>query len=355
MASKSKQGRRKDEGQHRTVALNVWRIGKALDDMHLAWTSEKPDCLVSRATWQRLRSTGRVSLTKASQIADFLGIELEDLLLPEESGDVSRFSWPEHPEWEIIEGSAPWERTSNGLYFFRCKVRHKHLGDETRPVYGRARVYDLTRVPDNQRSGMREQLTRHPLVCRQLAQFSQFIGNLSVAPIAGEKIWWVVDEWIDGVELTEVMREGPLAPGRLHDLMRQVAEGLEILHQHDIVLRELSPRHLLVDSDEQVRFTELDLAKLLSGAKTVAAEWPVDPYRAPEVESGIATPQADYFSWAMMFLHAATGDSTLSPREVDALDSIRPSKELKGLLRKCLSPMRSKRPRSVAELLAALQ
>ena len=125
-----------------------------------------------------------------------------------------------------------------------------------------------------------------------------------MAPIAGEKIWWVVDEWIDGVTRTEIMGEGPLALGRLRDLMRQVAEGLEVLHQHDIVLRELSPSRLLVDSNEQIRFTELDLAKLLSGAKTVAAEWPVDPYRAPEVECGTATPQADYFSWAMMFLRS---------------------------------------------------
>lgn len=336
-----------------SVALNRFKIDAVLKKRGLTWTSEKPGCLVSRATWHRLNHGQRISREKAVQIAEFVELELSELLVPDDQE--SMFEWPEHPEWEIIEASAGWDWTSNGLYFFRCKVRHKHLGDEVRPVYGRARVYDLTRVPDNQRREMREQLTRHPLVCRQLSRFCQFIRNLSVAPIADERIWWVVDEWIDGFTLTEVMRDGPLAAERLRDLMRQVAEGLDVLHQQDIVLRELNPSRLLVDCDGQVRFTELDLAKLLTGAKTVAAEWPVDPYRAPEVESGIATPQADYFSWAMMFLHAATGDLTLSSREVDAVDSIRPLKELKGLLRKCLSPMRSKRPRSVAELLAAIQ
>ena len=57
---------------------------------------------------------------------------------------------------------------------------------------------------------------------------------------------------------------------------------------------------------------------------TVSADWPDDPYRAPEVEGGVADATTDLFSWARILLHAAASslngmvDVTTSSSRSDA-------------------------------------
>ena len=196
--------------------------------------------------------------------------------------------------------------------------------------------------------------TRHPQICRELSDCPYLVKNVSVLPVAGENFWWVVDEWFPSETLQERITEGPLPTPVAAMVMRQVACGLQALHEHGVVLRELAPLRVLVSADDSVRLTDLDLAKLLLRGKTVSADWPIDAYRAPEVENRRATPQADYYSWAVILLHAVTGDFTIACHDRQVLKGLDLPEKLKRVLQKCLSPMPSKRPRSGDELLEAL-
>lgn len=336
------------------VYLDTAKLHTLLRDRGESWGTAKG---ISESSWRNVAQDLGVFPKTAKRIADYLKRPLAELLRP--STDNIRdgeFRWPEHPEWTVVDGSrSNWDYTSNGLGYFRCQVRHRYVGDDKHPEFGRARFYDLTGVSESDRSQLRERLTRHAQVCRELAACPQLIRNKSVLPVAEESFWWVIDEWVQGQTLGEFMSEGPIDERRLKSVMLQVLTGLEALHNRKIVLRELTPHRILIASDEIVRLTDFDLAKLLLHGKTVSADWPVDLYRAPEVEGGKVTPQADYYSWGVTFMQAVTGDLTITGHNSEVLTDLALPQELVTVLRQCTAVMPSKRPRSISTIRKAVE
>lgn len=312
---------------------------------------------VSPSTVLRLSNPEKaVSMSTARSLAKDLECEVCEILIPSTDSTRTPSESRELREWKITRPLGEEnERASNGLCFYRYQVRDAFLSTDEKPVLGRARVYSFQYVPPKTRSKMAERLVRHPQVSRELARFPHFVTNLAAAPVSNGDAWWVVDEWFEAKTLATVIREGGLDGMSVTSWMRTIAEGIKILCESQFVLRELAPQRLLVANDGQIRFTDLDLVKLLDGGKTVSSDWPLDLYRAPEVEGGNASTQSDIYSWAMIYLHTATGDLTLGPGDVDAIDRVDPGKEVKQLLKRCLSAMPSKRPRSADDLLAVLQ
>lgn len=101
--------------------------------------------------------------------------------------------------------------------------------------------------------------------------------------------------------------------------------------------------------------TDFELAKLLGNAPTVSADWPDDPYRAPEVETGSADKRADLYSWARILVHAALGRLPAIGEDAESLSSIELPRALKPLVCDCLSPAPSDRPGSLDKLLRPLR
>jgi len=66
---------------------------------------------------------------------------------------------------------------------------------------------------------------------------------------------FVVMEFVDGPSLAEVLAGGPLEPGRVMDLVAQVAAGLQAAHQAGLVDGAISPDHILVSRDGLVKLT----------------------------------------------------------------------------------------------------
>lgn len=338
-----------------TIQLEVARIDFALCELGLSWTSEKPNCDVSRSTWQRISSGQPVSRRIAEDVANFLNYKVADLVVSENADTESDFRWPEHPEWKIVSADPGWQTTSNGLSFFRCKVEHRHVGLPTIPQFGRARVYDLSRVPDRDREKMTQRLTRHALVCREFSGCPWLVDNLSAAPVAQGQLWWVIDKWFEGRSLFELIGHRTFEVPEINRVMIQVAKGLSALHEGGYLIRELSPKQILLGDRSEVRLTELDLAKLLFADKTVSNGWSTNVYRAPEVADDTASVRSDLYSWAMVYLHAAAGDCLLNRTAVDSVEPLSDQSDIRSLLRKCLSPKVSQRPKSAAELVAALE
>ncbi len=144
-------------------------------------------------------------------------------------------------------------------------------------------------------------------MCESIGPHPNIASNLTAAWV--EERWWVIDRWDEGPTLAERIAEGPLPRPLLKKVMRGVAEGLLTLHGQKMVRRELTPKHIVLAERDRAVLTDFELAKLLEGGPTVSpAEWPDDPYRAPEVSGETTvTPAADVYSWGRIFADAVLG------------------------------------------------
>ena len=78
-----------------------------------------------------------------------------------------------------------------------------------------------------------------------------------------DDLHYLVMEYVDGVSIQDLIRkEGPLAPPRAAEFMRQAALGLQ--HAHDtagLVHRDIKPGNLIVDKAGTVKILDLGLAR----------------------------------------------------------------------------------------------
>ena len=262
-------------------------------------------------------------------------------------------SGPSGDEWEIdAEHCTPWITASNGLQLRICRMRHKYVADRR----GRGKWYDLFHLPSRERERLHEHLLRHPTVCERIGPHPHIVENLSTAPGASGDAWWVIDRWIEGQTLEEILSNGLLDPSELPRVMTEVVRGLEALHQAQVVFRELAPRRVLIAAGSgRAVLTDFELAKLVGAGPTVSADWPDDPYRAPEVESGTADERSDLYSWARILLHAGTGALPPAGDDEVAAAGLGLPKKLSRVVAACLSPAPSDRPKSIREVLQALR
>jgi serine/threonine protein kinase len=94
-------------------------------------------------------------------------------------------------------------------------------------------------------------------------------------------------ELVDGVSLGEYLRRrGPLAPEDLIPLGAQIAAGLALSHEREVVHRDVKPGNVLLGRDNSVKVTDFGLAYVLSSLIDDSAELSGTPgYVPPEVLS----------------------------------------------------------------------
>lgn len=258
---------------------------------------------------------------------------------------------PELGEWQVEKVLSPWITASNGLQYRTHLLTHRFLPN----TFGRGKCYDLAHLADADRARLRDHLMRHPQVCRRLQPHPHLPVNERMFPSENQEHWWVVDQWVPGRTLKEVLDDGPLAKNMLPRVLREIALGLKALHGAEIVRRELAPCNIVLrDSDESVLLTDFELSKLLDGSPTVSKDWPVDGYRAPEVGPEGVDKRADLYSWGRILIHAALGELPDQGCEGTAWNRLSLPKQLENVARRCVAVHRSKRPGSIDEVLAAM-
>ena len=311
---------------------------------------------VSRTTVDRAFNGNGVRPDKAKVIADLFGRTVLQLLSPSDP----RYELPVQVadgvpwEWEIESFLQPGGiETSNGLHYFLCKMRHRHTAGR----FGRGKFYLLSGLSAEERVRKREQLQRHAEVCARIGRHANLAENESSTPIRDDSGWWIVDRWVESTPLSRILGSDEL-PGALPQVMREIVDALARLHECGVVMRELAPSRILITAETfHAVLSDFELAKLLAGAPTVSpnGDWPDDPYRAPEVESGILSPAADFFSWGRILLHAFAG--TLPPKglDLDLLATIGLPKAIWRVTHDCLQLDPSKRPQCAADLIRLIQ
>ncbi len=131
--------------------------------------------------------------------------------------------------------------------------------------------------------------------------------------------FFVSMEYVDGQDLAELMRRGPLAIEFAVDAALAVAETLESAHTlqvaidgknfHGIVHGDIKPKNIRVDSRGQVRVLDFGIAKALSLSRRLTRnEFGSVPYASPErLDSGEVDARSDLWSLAVMLYEMVTG------------------------------------------------
>jgi tRNA A-37 threonylcarbamoyl transferase component Bud32 len=97
--------------------------------------------------------------------------------------------------------------------------------------------------------------------------------------------------WADGGSLRDRLARGPIPVRQAGTLLREICDGVAVLHDHGIVHRDLAPGNVLFRSGptaERVVIADLGLAKALATASGLTARAGTPGYMAPEQDDPLA-------------------------------------------------------------------
>ena len=127
--------------------------------------------------------------------------------------------------------------------------------------------------------------------------------------------FWLVTEFVDGVNLRQLMDLGQLSPQEALRITPQICSALEYAHGQGVVHRDIKPENILIDQDGQVRIADFGLAKLLDDPDPVmltrtTAVFGTPRYMAPEQwrASGTVDHRADIYSLGVVLYEMLTGE-----------------------------------------------
>jgi tRNA A-37 threonylcarbamoyl transferase component Bud32 len=170
--------------------------------------------------------------------------------------------------------------------------------------------------------------------------------------------WYLLLEYVDGVNLREAMQVGDLAPGDCLALVQDICAALKFAHDEGILHRDIKPENVLLDSRGRVKIADFGLAKLvgtdepdgvtLTRQGAVMGTW---HYMAPEQ---LETPQdvdqrADIFSLGVVFYELLTGELPIGrfapPSDLSSLDP-----RVDDVVMRALEKKREQRYQNVGEV-----
>ena len=146
--------------------------------------------------------------------------------------------------------------------------------------------------------------------------------------------FYVAMEYVEGRDLSEVMRGGPLGAETASDNAIAVAETLEHAHTlvfnidgkefHGIVHGDIKPKNIRIDSRGNVRVLDFGIAKALSLSRRLTRnEFGSVPYASPErLDSGQVDVGSDLWSLAVMLYEMVTGLQPYHAATTERLESM---------------------------------
>jgi serine/threonine protein kinase len=130
-----------------------------------------------------------------------------------------------------------------------------------------------------------------------------------------EGFFYLVMEFVDGVNLRQAMRAGRFTPQQAFALVPKICDALQYAHEEGVLHRDIKPENLLLDTRGRIKIADFGIAKLLGEKKDLmltasGAAVGTPHYMAPEQ---LERPQdvdqrADIYSLGVVFYEMLTGE-----------------------------------------------
>ena len=120
-------------------------------------------------------------------------------------------------------------------------------------------------------------------------------------------LYYFVMEFVDGVNLRDLLSDGKLEPQQALAIVPPVCEALQYAHDKGIVHRDIKPENLLLDKEGRVKIADFGIAALV-GAVGESSGTP--PYMAPEQAgpSPEVDHRADIYALGVVLYEMLTGE-----------------------------------------------
>jgi eukaryotic-like serine/threonine-protein kinase len=123
---------------------------------------------------------------------------------------------------------------------------------------------------------------------------------------------FIVLEYVDGENLKQLIRRGPVPVETAVELAVQISEGLAFAHQQGLVHRDVKPQNVLLGGDGQAKVTDFGIARSLDvqhGMTQTGTVLGTSDYIAPEQAQGRRVDeQTDVYSLGVVLYELLTGE-----------------------------------------------
>jgi tetratricopeptide (TPR) repeat protein len=179
-----------------------------------------------------------------------------------------------------------------------------------------------------------------------------------------EGYFGVAMEYVEGQDLADLIRSGPVPPDDAVDIALAICETLHHAHSLRIVHGDIKPKNIRIDTHNRVRVLDFGIAKALSmSRKLTRNEFGSVPYASPErLESGEVNFMSDLWSLGVVLYETATGSQPYRAESTERLERMIRSRipappapdpcpePLRRILIKALQPAPERRFQSASEL-----
>jgi eukaryotic-like serine/threonine-protein kinase len=162
-----------------------------------------------------------------------------------------------------------------------------------------------------------EQLRENPDALRNFLREAKAAAQLNHPNIVtvydvGESShgYYLAMEFVNGTTLKEIVQKrGPIAPGGLIYILRQMAEALGYAHGKKVVHRDIKTANTMWTADKQVKIMDFGLAKLMEEVRNATTTISGTPfYMSPEQTLGKSVDhRTDLYSLGVTVFELATG------------------------------------------------
>lgn len=213
------------------------------------------------------------------------------------------------------------------------------------------------------------QLSIEPTFAERFAREAQALARLSHPNVVtvidlgqSGSLYYFLMEFVDGVNLRQMLQAGHLAPRDALDLILQICEALEYAHDEGIVHRDIKPENILVDKKGRVKIADFGLAKLMGAARPDLRLTRSNQvmgtlhYMAPEqIDKPLEVDhRADLYSLGVVFYEMLTGELPLGRFELPSRKSAVDSR-LDELVLRALEPGPKRRFQRAGEMRMQLE
>lgn len=122
---------------------------------------------------------------------------------------------------------------------------------------------------------------------------------------------FIVMEYIDGIELKDRIRSGPISVEEAIKIAAQIAEGLEAAHKKGIVHRDIKSQNIMITTDGKIKVMDFGLAKVGKGTQLtkVGSTIGTAAFMSPEQARGEDVDQrTDIWSFGVVLYEMLTGE-----------------------------------------------